>query len=145
MSHLSGVTSQEIDHNRDGWVTFEELHEGEVEPIDDDDRRDMEPPGARHGLSSMSKWILWILCVYIFTVYIYIYCYCMYKYKNMLVWLVWLLVPLAGVFCLCKAPSKKTARCFGISIAALQPSWANHGATRSAILIMVDKGYPLVK
>ena len=64
-----------MDRNRDGWVTFEELHEGEVEPIDDDDRRDMEPPGARHGLSSMSKWILWILwilCVYIFTVYIYI-------------------------------------------------------------------------
>lgn len=36
------VALEEMDRNRDGWVTFEELHEGEVEPIDDDDRRDME-------------------------------------------------------------------------------------------------------
>ena len=34
-----------MDRNGDGGVTFEELHEGELEAIDDDDRRDMEPPG----------------------------------------------------------------------------------------------------
>ena len=47
------VAMEEMDRDGDKHVSFQELHEVEGEPLDEEDRRDMEPLGE--GLQSLVK------------------------------------------------------------------------------------------